>query len=74
MKNQTTIVAVIAILLVAGIGLAGIVNMSGTAGITGAVVLDSPMAGLSSDGMLSIAVVLLGIAVCAVYLKKNNYF
>ncbi|HIH13832.1 MAG TPA: hypothetical protein HA224_01110 [Nanoarchaeota archaeon] len=74
MKNKTTIVAVIAILLVAGIGLAGIVNIAGTSGITGAVVLDRPMAGFSSDGVLSIVVVLLGIGLCAVYLKKNNYF
>ncbi|MEK6807513.1 MAG: hypothetical protein AABX75_00640 [Nanoarchaeota archaeon] len=74
MKNQTTIVAIAAILLVAGIGVSGIVGMPGAAGITGAVALDSPIAGFSSDGVLSIVIVLLGIGLCAIYLKKNNYF
>ncbi len=74
MQNRIEIAAITAIVLVALVGVLGIVSVSGLGGgITGGATITGNFAGLASDNVLAAVVVLLGIGLGYMYLRKNKY-
>ncbi len=75
MQDRITFAAVSAIALVALVGVLGIVSVSdiGGGGITGGATITGNFVGLASDNVLAAVVVLLGIGLGYMYLRKNKY-
>ena len=78
MQDRITFAAVSAIAVVALVGMLGIVSVSGLggggSGITGGAIVTGNFVGLASDNVLAAVVVLLGIGLGYMYLRKNKYF
>jgi len=75
-KNHVAFAAVTAIALVALVGVLGIVSVAGIgagSAITGGATVTGNFVGLASDNVLAAVVVLLGVGLGYMYLRKNKY-